>query len=118
MKLQPTRFKSDTLLFDFKIDTNVSGWDIRAEFYDLFGNYIRLANTTSGGDDNQIEITSTSSNKSLFTIKVQKDLTDCFKAESFLEVEVENTLSPTQKFTIFQGEVVLKNKKIDWESPS
>lgn len=117
MILQPNKVKGDTLLFEFSNpNTNIADWKIRAEVYDKSANRIKLANTESGGDDNQIEVTDDTNGE--FTVKVQKNLTTCFDRTSYIEVEVENTVSPTQIFTILQAQIILDTQKITWTSPS
>lgn len=117
MILQPNKVKGDTLLFEFSnTGVDITNWKIRAEVYDKNSNSIQLANTESGGSDNQIEVTDASNGE--FTIKVQKNLTTCFDRTSYIEVEVENTESPTQIFTILQAQILLDTQKITWTSPS
>ncbi len=117
MALSPIRFQGDTLFFDFIIDEDITGWKIRAEFYDKDGNSVQMANTASGGSDAQIEITDLGT-ESDFTVKVAKNLTDDFDNTCYIEVEVEDTSSPTNLYTVFKGEVNLKTQKITWTTPS
>jgi len=108
--------KGDTILFQFTMGEDITGWKIRAELYDC-GHYIQLANTASGGSDSQILVDNVT--EGIFTVIVPKDQTDYFEAKSHLEIEIEDNHS--DKFTVLNGEtttVDLQTQRIKWTTPN
>lgn len=105
-------YKGDSITLQFTANTDVTGWKIRAEFYDGC-NSIKLATANSGGSDEQIEITDTSNG--VFRIKVAKNLTSCFKDETCLEIEREDSSEDLK--TIWKKSFPLTDEQITWETP-
>lgn len=104
--------KGDTLNLECDLDKDITNWKIRAEVFDNHGNCIKLGNSlVTNGSDSQIEITDASNG--IFIIHVEKGKTECFSDKGFIEIEVENTETPTEKFTILRG----KDSTIDFVEP-
>jgi predicted PP-loop superfamily ATPase len=117
MPSTPITYQGDTIRQPFKIqDTDITGYKIRAEFYDKSGNSYQMANAVSGGDDSQIVVTDAVNGE--FTVIVAKNQTTKFYSKCFLEVEIEDTSSPTNLYTLWQGIIDLKDQKITWTTPS
>lgn len=107
--------QGDTIIFPFGYDQDITGYKIRAELGDKSGNSIELANTASGGSDAQIIATDAINGE--FNIIVAKNLTDGFKNKCYLEVELEDTSSPTRQYS-YKFDVSLQDQKITWTEPS
>ncbi len=108
--------QGDTILFQFTVGEDITGWKIRAELYDC-SHSVKLANTASGGSDSQVLVDSLSDG--IFTVIVPKDRTDCFERKAHLEIEIED--NHADKFTILNGEdtqVDLKCQRIKWTTPN
>ena len=106
--------KGDTFDIKCQINQDISDWKIRCEIYDNYGHSIKLANSLSGGSDDQIEVVSNADG--LFTIRVAKDLTTNFDTKCFIEIEVENTSE--QIFTVWRYGCTITDQQIDWTDPS
>jgi len=107
--------KSDTIELEITANTDITGWYIRAEFYDKSGNSVQLATENiSGGSIDQIRVDDITNG--VFTLICAKDLTTSFDNDSFLEIEREDANG--KKLTIFQSEIVMKDEKITWSIPS
>lgn len=108
--------RGDTINFECTIDDDITGWKIRTEIFDNSSHCIKLATANSGGSNAQIEITDGVNGE--FTIKVLKNLTTCFDAKSFLEVEVENTSGEiTTPLAGKENEIRFKEERITWTTP-
>lgn len=92
---------------------NITGYKIRAELYNRFANEVRKANTISGGSDSQIDITDASAGE--FTIYIDKDDTDGFDNEIFIEIEVEDTNGRVT--TLYKQRFFFEDEGIDWTTP-
>ena len=116
-----TLVKGDSISLDVEIDTDITGWSIRAEIFDECGNCIRLATSNiTGGSDDQIEITETATDQSFFRISVPKGKTTCFNKDSKIEIEAETPESvggELEKNTIFQGKIIFLVEEITWDQP-
>lgn len=105
--------KGDNINLEADLDQDINNWKLRCEIYDDCGHCIKLANTASGGSDEQIEITNATEGK--FIIKVEKNKTTCFDDKSFIEIEGETP--EEQIHTIHQGDINFKKERITWEAP-
>jgi len=95
-------------------DVDITNWKIRAELYDKSEHSVKKANTASGGDDTQVEITDGTNGK--FTVYIAKDETSDFKTKSYFEIEGE---SPEGKlYTIYQANVSFQEGQITWQTPT
>lgn len=94
-------------------DSIITDWKLRCEIFDNCGNCIKLATLNSGGADNQIEITDTTT----FIITVAKNLTTNFDKDSFIEIEAETSDTPSKLFTINQGRITFLDEQITWTDP-
>jgi len=106
--------KGDTIELEITANVDITGWKIRAEFYDKSGHSVQLATANAGGSDDQISIDDISNG--IFTITCAADETTDFADNGFLEIEREDTNA--KKLTIFQGQLTFIDEKIDWETPS
>jgi len=106
--------RGDTIESEITANTDITGWKIRAEFYDNNGQSVQLATENSGGSDDQISIDDVING--VFTINVDKGETTNFNNESFLEIEREDSNGKIN--TIFQGNVTFMDEKITWTSPT
>jgi len=106
--------KGDTIELEITANTDITGWKIRAEFYDNEGNSVQLATTNAGGSDSQISIDDVSSG--IFTITCPSGETTSFENNSFLEIEREDASG--KKLTILQSNIKMLDEKITWTSPS
>ena len=107
-------FKGDTIELEITANTDITGWLIRAEFYDNNGNTVQLASASAGGSDDQISLDNLTDG--IFTITCAKDLTTSFDNDAFLEIERDD--SNGKKLTIFQAPVTMKDEKITWSTPA
>ncbi len=105
--------KGDTIELEITANTNITGWKIRAEIYDVSGNSIKLATANSGGSDSQIEITNITNG--VFIIQVGKNLTTNFDTNSKIEIEREN--ADGKILTIYQDDFKFKDEQITWTTP-
>ena len=106
--------KGDTIELEITANTDITGWKIRAEFYDLEGNSVQLATANSGGSDSQISIDDATNG--VFTITCSAGETTSFENNAFLEIERED--SSGKILTIFNESITMKDEKITWEEPS
>jgi hypothetical protein len=112
----PFTFQGDTIRQPFKINADITGFKIRAEFFDKDGNSVRMANVSSGGSVDEIIVTDAINGE--FTVIIAKNLTDGFDNKCWLEVEIEDTSSPTNLYTVFKGEYDVKKQQLTWTTPS
>jgi hypothetical protein len=111
--------KGDSINWECTLNSDITNWKIRCEVYDEDGHSVKLATANSGGSNDQIEITVPLSGQ--FIIHIAKDLTQDFcdnNNKAFIEIEVETDDSPSEKFTVLQDELILKEQTINWSSPS
>jgi hypothetical protein len=110
--------KGDTINLECTLGENISDWKIRAELYDDCGNCLRYATANvTGGSSDEIEVTDAVNG--VFIIHILKDQTKNFDKIGFLEIEVETTNTPTEKFTIARGEdteIRFRKQRIEWNS--
>jgi len=104
----------DTFTLAGQIDTNLTSYKIRCQIYDKDGNEVQLATSNSGGSDSQIEIINASTGE--FIITCAKDLTDNFKNDITIEIEIEN--SSGQVRTIFKENFNFEDEDLTWTEPS
>lgn len=118
IKILTNIVKGDTIIFEAKIDTDITGWKIRAELSDNCENEIRLATVNvTGGSTNQIEVTDITPTKSTFLVKVPSGATKCFADEAKFEIEVETDNLVSEKpeiLTVFQADIDFKREEITW----
>ena len=107
--------KGDTILLEGTLGEDITNWKIRCEIYDDCSNSIKLATGNSGGSNDQISITDATNG--VFLITVAKDLTTCFDDKSFIEIEMETDDTPSQQFTVQQGEIDFAKEQITWKTP-
>lgn len=107
-------FKGDSIELEITANTDITDWELRAELCDVAGHSVKVATENAGGSDIQIKVDDASNG--VFTIYIEKDLTDDFNDNATFEIEaVTNT---GKKLTIYQGDVIMKEQKIKWSSPS
>jgi len=107
--LTEPKFKGDSISLGMTSSIAITGFEIRAEFFDGSSNSIKLATSNvTGGSDDQIEITSSTE----FTIKVAPDLTTNFKNDSSLEIELKNASGTYQETKRFDFK--FQSQKITW----
>lgn len=106
-------FLGDSVTLQFTAKTDITNWQLRAEFYDNKCTSIKLANTASGGDDTQIEITDALNG--VFLVKIAKNLTTNFDLNSFLEIEREDSSGDLK--TIWSKPFKFTKQQIDWTAP-
>lgn len=106
--------KGDAIELEITANTDITGWKIRAEFYDNDGNSVQLATANTGGSDSQISIDDVSNG--VFTIICDSDETTDFNDDAFLEIEREDANG--KKLTIFKSSITMIKEKITWETPS
>ena len=106
--------KGDTIELEITANTDITGWQIRAEFFDESGASVKLATLNSGGSDTQIIVDDAVNG--VFTIMTQDGDTTGFDSNAFLEIERED--SNGKILTIFQGSIVMLDEKITWTDPS
>jgi hypothetical protein len=114
-----TFIKGDSITLECNLNQNIDNWKIRCEIYEEVGQSVKLATANSGGSDDQIKITS--STTGIFKIYVPKDATKDFCDENnraFIEIEIETNDSPSKKYTVLQDELELKDQTINWSTPS
>lgn len=107
--------KGDTINLECTLDKDITNWKIRCQIDDEAGQCIKLATANSGGADDQIKITDASNG--VFLIQVAKGQTTDFCDKGGIEIEVENTNTPTEKFTVLKGQLEFESEKITWETP-
>jgi len=103
-------FKGDTLVIPVLVNEDITGWEIRAELSDLTGNSSKLATANiTGGSTDQITIIDATSGS--FTLTFASGETTGFDDKATLEIE---RVDGTNKKTIDQRELELKDEKINW----
>ena len=107
--------KGDSITLPCLINTDLTDWKIRCEFYDgSKKGRIKLATVNSGGTAGDIEINSYVDGD--FTINVAKGLTTDFEDTGYIEIEVEN---PEGKvYTIYQATINFSIEQITWTDPT
>lgn len=112
--------KGDTLNIECTLNEDITNWKIRSQLTDDNGSKIKRASSNvTGGTTSQIEVTDASNG--VFIIKFEKDTTTNFCDKASLEVEVENTNNPSEKFTVVRSEdtkIKFRDPSIDWEDNS
>jgi hypothetical protein len=106
--------KGDTIELEITANTDITGWKIRAEFYDIDSSSVQLATVNAGGSDDQISIDTPLSG--IFTITCPKGATSGFNNQGFLEIERED--STGKILTIFQSNIEFADEKITWSTPA
>jgi len=106
--------KGDNIELEITANVNITGWEIRAEFYDVSGNSVKLATANvTGGSSDQISIDDAANG--IFTIKAPAGGTTNFDDKAFLEIE---RTDGTNKLTIYQDNIEMKKEQITWTSVS
>ena len=95
------------------VNANLTGFKCRVTIYDNESNEIHLAtaNVTGGADT---EVLITAGTTSTIKIYVDKDLTDVFGKDSYLEIEIEDTNEKV--FTILNHKFKMNEEKTTWTS--
>lgn len=106
--------KGDTHKLEITLNTNITDWKIRCEIFDSKGNSVKLANTASGGSDNEIELVDVTNG--VIYVKVATGDTTDFADKANIELEVVTNNDET--LTVLQNEILFKKEKITWTSPS
>ncbi|MHA2012775.1 MAG: hypothetical protein ACTSWG_10450 [Candidatus Helarchaeota archaeon] len=112
-------YKGDTIKIQCTIDEDITDWKIRASITDASDNEVKIATLNSGGADTQIAVTPGAS-ESTFILYFASGDTDDFEENAILEIEVDTGETINGKgeiYTLFQGNITLKEHKIDWTSP-
>ncbi len=114
--------KGDSISLESDIDTDITGWKLRAEIFDDQSHCIKLATSNvTGGSDDQIEILNATTSKSNFIISVPEGATECFEKESQIEIEAETVQTvggKVEKITIFKGKIIFESEEITWDDVS
>lgn len=105
--------KGDTCNIKCQVNQSIYDWKIRATVVDNSDNSIKLANTLSGGSDDEIDIIDQING--MFFIKIAKDLTTDFDDRAEIEIEIEN--SAGNIFTLWKYVFLFKKEEITWENP-
>lgn len=104
-------YKNDAIDLPCEINTDITGWKLRAELYDKRGNCLKLATSNvTGGATTQIEITDATNGR--FTVKIPKSQTDCFEDKSFIEIEREDADGNLK--TIVKRKFPFIDDEIEW----
>jgi len=104
--------KGDSIELEITANIDITGWEIRAEFFDLTGNSVKLATANvTGGSDDQIIIDDAANG--IFTIKVSAGSTTNFDDKAFIEIE---RTDGTNKLTIYQDDIEMSKEQITWTS--
>ena len=106
--------KGDTINLQCSVGQSIAGWKIRCELYDKSGNSIELANSASGGSDDDIETTDAANG--VFIVHIAKNLTTDFDDLSYIEIEVETDTN--ELFTPYQDDIKFNKERITWTEPS
>ncbi len=107
--------KGDSITFECLLGENMTDWKIRCEIYDNKKS-IKLATVNSGGSNADIEITDVI--KGIFIINVQKDATEDFNNQSFIEIVVETCDDVPKQYTVYKNDIEFVTQKVKWEIPS
>ncbi len=108
-----TLVKGDTILFEVKIEIDITDWKIRAELWDDGTIDIKKATTNAGGSDLEIEVTD--STGGIFIVKINKEETTDILNEGWLEIEMET--NEGKIYTVYKSILVFSNEKIKWVTP-
>ena len=106
--------KGDSITLACLVNTDLTDWKIRCEFYDDSRGSIKLATVNSGGSIGDIEINSYVDGD--FTINVEKGLTTDFNDTGYIEIEVENPAGKV--YTIYQATINFSIEQITWTDPT
>ena len=113
-KLKTT--KGDAVDILAEVNQDITGWNIRFEVWDNSSpiNRVRKASSgVSGGSSTQAVITDAINGK--FEIYIDSGDTTNFVGDVEMEIELEDTASPTsKKFTVFRGALELNTEQITW----
>ena len=105
--------KGDSIELEITANVDITGWKLRAEFYDDSANSVKLATSNSGGSDDQIEVTDASNG--VFLVKVDAGDTTNFDDNAKIEIERED--SGGKILTIYQDDIEFGTEKITWSTP-
>jgi len=105
--------KGDSASIDCQINADITDFEVRCQIYDNDGNILKLANSDSGGSDNQIEMVNPSIGE--FTIYITKDTTDNFKTNSYIEIEIEDTDGKVS--TLYKDNFIFIEEDLTWVTP-
>ena len=107
--------KGDTIELEITANTDITGWKIRAEFYDVNGSSVKLASANSGGSDDEISIDNVS--EGVFTIMCPAGATTGFDNQSFLEIEREDANGKILTI-LSKSSINMLDEQITWTDPS
>jgi len=105
-----TLVKGDTILFECKVEIDITDWKIRAELWDDItgGIDIEKATSNAGGSDFQIEVTDAVDG--VFIIKINKGETTNIENTGWLEIELETNEGLI--YTVYQSILRFVTEKI------
>ena len=108
-----TLIKGDTILFECKVETDITDWKIRANVWDSGSVDIKKATSNSGGSNFQIEVTDTTGG--VFIVKIDKGETTDIENQANLEIELETNEGLI--YTVYQSILKFTSEKIKWATP-
>jgi len=110
-----TLIKGDTILFEVKVDVDITDWKIRAHVWDDVsgGIDIKKATSNTGGNDFEIEVTDATGG--VFIVKINEGETTDIEDQANLEIELET--KEGKIYTVYQSILKFTSEKIKWETP-
>ena len=107
-------FKGDTINLYKRVSFDLTGYKIRAEVFDISARSLKLANTASGGNDNQIKVTNVA--KGRFTVKIPAGNLYFWNDKSWVEIQLESASGEIH--TLDKEFLQIAYRKINWQTPS